>query len=216
MLSIKNILTKILIKLKILDDEKFDKTGGTLTGSIVINKTNNQTAEGASIKVISAARDEEAGNGVSLLAAESGNVGIYNAQKEGWDFVHSASTDKVTIPYLSFSSTSTGTVASTFNGANTKQCRLYKIGKIVFMSMALHYTNASSTIATNTTMFTIPTDYRPVEETNILAQAGVKLSSSVTNGSATCQLKISAAGAITQGYSSSIYSLYAFGMWETA
>ena len=150
------------------------------------------------------------------MAASGGNVGLYNPQKSDWDFVHSASSDKTTIPFLGFTSTATGTVASTFNGANTKSCLLYKVGKIVFMNLALHYTNASSTIATNTTMFTIPTGYRPASESTVLANIGLKVTSSTTNPCATCTLKISTAGAVTQAYSSNIYSIYAFGMWETS
>jgi len=216
MISFKKLLTKILVKLKSLDDNKCDKTGGTLTGSIAIDKSGLSSAENASLKVTAAAGNTQAGSSISLLATQTGNVGLYNAQKDDWDLVHAVSTDKTTIPFLGFTSTATGTVASTFNGANTKSCLLYKVGKIVFMNLALHYTNASSTIATNTTMFTIPTGYRPASESTVLANIGIKVTSSTTNPCATCTLKISTAGAITQAYSSNIYSIYAFGMWETS
>lgn len=185
-------------------------------GSFTATKANYDVAENCQIVTTAGTGNNTAGNSISLMATSGGNVGLYNPQKSGWDLVHSASSDKTTIPFLGFTSTTTGTVASTFNGANTKSCLLYKVGKIVFMNLALHYTNASSTIATNTTMFTIPTSYRPASESTVLANIGIKVTSSTTNPCATCTLKISTAGAITQAYSSNIYSIYAFGMWETS
>lgn len=216
MISFKKLLTKILVKLKSLDDNKCDKTGGTITGSVTIDKSGLSSAANASLKVTAAAGNAQAGNSISLYAGQTGNVGLYNYQKSDWDFVHSDTTDKTTIPYLGFSSTATGTINSTFSEARTQSCSLYKIGKIVFVSLALHYFNASSTIPMNTTIFTIPTGYRPVSNATILANIGIKTTSSTTDPCATCTLKISTAGAITQAYSSNIYSIYAFGMWETS
>ena len=192
-------------------------SGNTISrGSITADKSDYEEASSSTFKAIAGAGNGQAGNSIGLMASNEGNVGLYNYQKNNWDLVHTASTDKTTIPFLGFTSTATGTVASTFNGANTKSCLLYKVGKIVFMNLALHYTNASSTIATNTTMFTIPTGYRPASESTILANIDLKVTSSTTNPCATCTLKISTAGAITQAYSSNIYSIYAFGMWETS
>ena len=119
------------------------------------------------------------------------------------------------IPYLGFSSTASGTVASTFSGANGKYCNLYKVGKIVFACIGIHYLNASSQIAADTTMFTIPSGYRPAADVNLPAQMGLVASSSALNKFAVGTVKVSAAGAVSQNYSSSVYSIYCFGMWET-
>lgn len=212
MINLKSLLVYILDCLKKI------RLGGIFTGNITVDKTGYSEATSARVGVVSGDGSGNSIREISLLAGStsSQNAGIYDTADQNWLFYNSGADSKTYIPALAMSSTATGTVSSTFSEAGTHSCSLYKIGKIVFMSLALHYSNASSTIPMSTTIFTIPTGYRPVSNATILANIGIKTTSSITNPCATCTLKISTAGAVTQAYSSNIYSIYAFGMWETS
>lgn len=59
-----------------------------------------------------------------------------------------------------FASGTLGTNTAVQN-ANQKRCHLVKTGKIVRCYVGIGYANGTTAIPANTTIFTIPTEYRP-------------------------------------------------------
>ena len=194
---------------KTLNDAKVSKTGDTMTGNLIVDRS--ATAEiGASVKTIGNA------GGVALLSSSGNVLGVYASDEAKWVAQYDTSKGYSYVPYLGISSATTGTVGSTFSEANYKYCYLRKIGKVVFMDMGLGYSAASSTIPLNTTMFTIPSAYRPAADVYCIGQFSRKESSSSMNQVATGPVKVAKTGEVTQNFSSVTYCIYCFGMWETA
>ena len=200
----------------IYSDEDGDTVLPEVANNIVVDKTKKTMTAGAAfmeVRSCDGSGSGDAAGDISLYASPTGKTGLYKRATQTWlinDCLYGTE-----VPDLFFLS-DVGTVASTFSGANGKYCNLYKVGKIVFACIGIHYLNASSQIATNTTIFTIPADYRPYTEVTLAAQMGLVASSSALNKSAVGTVKVSAAGAVTQNYSANVYSIYCFGMWETA
>lgn len=200
MLDIKKLLTKILTAL----NNKVNKTGDTMTGQLFITNS----SDWAYVE----ARGQAEGK-VRLMSAKSTpNIGLYDGTNAQWIVNHNCNTNETDLPKLGVSSSTTGTVGSSFSGAAQKYCYLYKIGKIVFMSMSLGYSDNSTTIATNTTLFTVPTGYRPAAEARLPAQIDRKTSAQSYPASIT----VATDGQIQQNTSSAATGIYCFGMWETS
>lgn len=194
---------------KTLNDGKVNKAGDTMTGNLTVDRSAT-SGTSANVKAVGNA------GAVSLLSSAGQILGVYAADDEKWVIRYDPTTGTALVPYLGITSTASGTVGSTFSEANYKYCYLKKIGKLVFMSMGLGYNTASSTIAINTTLFTIPAAYKPAEEASLVGQFTRKATSSSLNMSSPGVVKISTAGAVTQSHSSSTYCIYCFGFWETA
>lgn len=64
-------------------------------------------------------------------------------------------------PSFGFALSNTGTVNPDYSEVAQKNCQLYKLGKIVFCSMRIGYTNDSGTATINGTLFTVPTGFAP-------------------------------------------------------
>jgi len=157
----------------------------------------------------------EAGGKARLMSMKDspiiGLYGVYNDASQ-WSVQHDCSTNKTELPALVMSSSASGTVSSSFSEATQKYCYLYKIGKIVFMSMSLGYSDNSTTIAMNTTLFTVPAGYRPATEARLPAQIDSKTSAQSYPASIT----VATNGQIQQNTSSAATGIYCFGMWETS
>lgn len=184
-------------------------------GSMVLDKSNYTDASTATLKLTAGTGNHKKGNSVGLMATYNGEVGVYDYQKSNWMVYQSTATNKTHIPNLGLSGSATGTINSTFNDADQQYCYLKQIGKTVFMSMALTYNNASKTINTETTLFTIPDSCRPSTDIYLPAQFVRISTTSTLNTASAAVIKINTAGAITQSHSSNAYSIYCFGMWET-
>ncbi len=209
MLDIKKLLTKILTAL----NDKVNRTGDTFTGSVNIQNGYlfaNRNDNWCYLEAMG-----QAGGKARLMSAKGsptiGLYGVYNDASQ-WSVQHDCSTNETELPALVMSSSASGTVGSSFSGATQKYCYLYKIGKIVFMSMSLGYSDNSTTIATGTTLFTIPTGYRPKAEARLPAQIDRKTSAQ----SYPASIAVATNGNITQATSSAATGIYCFGMWETS
>ena len=192
---------------KTLNDGKVNKSGDTMTGNLVVDRS-------ATSGVAASVRAKGNAGTVMLISSASTAMGLYDDGNGKWILNHDISSDKTTISDLAIQAGTTGTVGSSFSEANYKYCYLKKIGRIVFMSMGLGYNNASETIPMNTTLFTIPSGYRPSTDTNMVAQFSRKATSSSLNMSSVGVVKASTTGTLTQSHSSSAYCIYCFGMWE--
>ena len=194
---------------KTLNDGKVNRSGDTMTGNLTVDRT-AASGVAASVKAIGNA------GAVALFSNTTNQSGVFAADESKWIVQYDKSTGTTLVPYLGISSSANGTVAASFDDATFKNLYLKKIGKLVFMTMIFGYNNATKTIPTNTSLFTIPTAYRPKAEATIGANYAKKASSSSLNTISAGLVKISAAGVVTQAHSSSAYMIFAFGMWETA
>lgn len=193
---------------KVLNDNKFAKTGGSVTGNITVDKTDTTEASSAQVKVIGS----QGANQISLLANNHNNntAGLYDGANSRWVLEYDTSANTTKINKLTFSDTATATAASSISSFSYKTCKLYKIGNIVFMEMMLQ--TASSTIpADNATLFTIPSGYRPSSQINVACYIG--RSATAVSFSGTC--RITTGGLVSQNNSTIGTSLYCFAVWST-
>lgn len=207
MLDLKKLLINILTSLR----HKVDTTGDTMTGNLTVDNAHIDVNNSNDWAYIGA---QGINNAKVLLVSthSSQNIGLYDQTNSNWIVQHTNNTNKTVLPALTMSSSTTGTVGSSFSGAAQKYCYLYKIGKIVFMSMSLGYSDNSTTITTNTTLFTVPTGYRPAAEARLPAQIDRKTSAQSYPASIT----VATDGQIQQNTSSAATGIYCFGMWETS
>lgn len=211
MINLKSLLVYILDYLKKI------RLGGIFTGNITVDRTGYSEATFAQVEVISGDGTGNSVREISLMAGStsSQNAGIYDTADQNWLFYNSGADSKTYVPALAMSSTTSGTIASTFNNANSKRCHLYKIGKIVFAVIGIHYANATSTIPANTTIFTIPVGYRPSSNVTLSGQFSLPATSTGFNKVVIGSLEVSAAGAVTHTVGAEVYSIYCVGIWET-
>ena len=102
------------------------------------------------------------------------------------------------------SKTAVSTTYATVNSnitASRAQCQLLKIGNTVFITIAMG--NITSSVNTNTTLFTVPTGYRPSSEATVQGYVG----------SAEGNFTISTAGIVRQTLTSSVQNCYAAGFY---
>ena len=93
-----------------------------------------------------------------------------------------------------------GTVNSNIT-VSRAQCRVVKIGNVVFVTVGMG--NVTSSVNTNTILFTIPSGYRPSEEVTIQGYIGT------SEGNFT----IATNGQIKQTLTSSVSNLFASGFY---
>ena len=194
-------------------NNKVNRTGDTFTASVGINN-GYLLAKHDDNQCYLEAMGEAGGKARLISMKDSPTIGLYGVYNDAsqWSVQHDCSTNKTELPALVMSSSASGIVSSSFSEATQKYCYLYKIGKIVFMSMSLGYSDNSTTIATNTTLFTVPTGYRPAVEARLPAQIDSKTSAQSYPASIT----VATNGQIQQNTSSAATGIYCFGMWETS
>lgn len=103
-----------------------------------------------------------------------------------------------------------GVSQAAISGADNARCRLIKSGKTVRAYISAGYLDGTTTIPTNTTLFTIPAGYRPKAEVVFPAFAWFKTGIGYAGN-----LRFYSDGAVKQKTSSYITSIYCAAEWET-
>lgn len=109
----------------------------------------------------------------------------------------------------SYASGTPGT-SSVMQNANLKNCQLVKTGKNVRCYVGIGYANGQTVIPASTTMFTIPTGYRPSSR-KIFPAVGYRSNGIVVGP----QFEFNADGTITHNSGDDITMLYGSAEWET-
>ena len=109
----------------------------------------------------------------------------------------------------SYASGTPGT-SSVVQGANQKRCKLVKTGKSVRCYVGIGYADGTTAIPANTTLFTIPSGYRPKERQIFPATGYRSVGKTVVPG-----LEFNTDGTITHNSGSDITMLVGSAEWET-
>lgn len=106
-----------------------------------------------------------------------------------------------------------GTAASVA-AAEVAQCRFVKQGKRVLCFMTICRWDGSTALGQNTTLFTIPTGYRPTG--NILRRGYCMRYNNGSRLTQSCNILVNSNGTIQQGAASDVVSVFLTAEWQTS
>ena len=203
---------------KVLDDKKLNKTGnGTITGgSLTIDRSGDSGGNSARVTATSdkGSIDLRAGGSASTVPA----MGVYDNTNSSWLIRHPISENKTYIDELWPSGSSTSvTWASAVSGINSKSCRLFKIGNIVFITFAISIADKKTFLPSDgATICTLPSGYRPKADTSIQGVFMRNTSSGEFATQVTGTLTITTGGVIKQSISTLCNAIYFSGFYTVA
>ena len=204
---------------KVLDDKKLNKTGsGAITGGyLTIDRSSESSGPTARIvaKSDEGTADLRVGGSASAIPA----MGIYDNTNSSWLIRHPISENKTYIDELSPSgviTSSSVTWASAVAGLNSKSCRLFKIGNIVFITFAISISDRKTFLPSEgATICTLPSGYRPKSDTPIQGVFMRNTAEGEFITQVTGTLTITTGGVIRQSMSGICNAIYFSGFYET-
>lgn len=202
---------------KVLDDKKLNKSGnGTITGgSLTIDRSSNSN-NGSTARIIATSDKGSVDLRAGGSAASNPALGVYDNTNSSWLIRHPISENKTYIDELSPSGAIGGssvTWASAVSGINSKSCRLFKIGNIVFITFAISITDKQTFLPHEATICTLPSGYRPKSETSIQGVFMRNTSSGDFATQVTGTVTISSGGVIKQSMSTICNAIYFSGFY---
>lgn len=204
-----------------LDDKKVNRSGDTMTGNLSVAKSNPYiTSDGSSGTAAAQvyAKSDIANGGIVTQgsSATTPAMGLYDSTHSHWIVQHTIENEKTFIQNLSTNRSSSSVTWASAVSSFTKNCRLVKVGRLVFINFGCSISTANNYIPTNnSTICTLPAEYRPAANTTVPAIFCRATSSGGFAMTLVGTVTITTAGVIQQNYSGASNAIYFSAVFET-